>query len=122
MKVDLSQDGWNMFFKKPWKQVAFRKVMDGRDWRSAEIYEYVNSVLDDSSISRASVIFFLDDLVEEDLLSYREETGKGGHHKVYTGTITLPEFLECVRCKANEKIDALLTEWNLLRTRETIVV
>ena len=108
MKVDLSQDGWNIFFKKPWKQIAFKKVMDGRDWRSAEIYEHVNNTLEGGSISRASVIFFLDDLVEEDLLSYREETGKGGHHKVYTGTMSLPEFLECMRCQFDEKTALML--------------
>ena len=109
MKVDLSQDGWDIFFKKkPWKQIVFKRVMDGRDWRSAEIHEHVNDVLEGETISRASVIFFLDDLIEEDLVSYREETGKGGHHKVYTGTMSLLEFLECMRCQFNEKIDEML--------------
>ena len=34
-------------------------------------------------MSRASVIFFLDDMVEEGFLGYTDKTGKGGHHRVY---------------------------------------
>ena len=35
------------------------------------------------SISRASVIFFLDDRVDDGVLGFREATGKGGRHRVY---------------------------------------
>ena len=34
--------------------------------------------------SRASVINSLNMMVDEGLLTYREETGKGGYHKVYS--------------------------------------
>ncbi|MBA7491409.1 hypothetical protein ES702_01954 [subsurface metagenome] len=34
-------------------------------------------------ISRASVIFFLNDLVDEGLVKWEDGTGKGGHHKLY---------------------------------------
>jgi len=32
------------------------------------------------SKSRASLIFFLNDMVEEGVLEYEEKTGKGGYH------------------------------------------
>jgi len=34
-------------------------------------------------MSRASIIFFLDDMVEAGLIGYTDKTGKGGHHRVY---------------------------------------
>jgi predicted transcriptional regulator len=37
----------------------------------------------DKSISRASVIFFLNRMVDQGVLDYRSATGKGGHHRVY---------------------------------------
>ena len=36
------------------------------------------------SISRASIIFFLNRLVDDGLASYTTRTGKGGHAKVYS--------------------------------------
>ena len=35
------------------------------------------------SISRAAIIFFLNNLVDQGVLNYHEESGKGGMHKVY---------------------------------------
>ena len=37
----------------------------------------------EGSISRASIINFLNDVVDEELLTFTETTGKGGHHRVY---------------------------------------
>ena len=33
--------------------------------------------------SRASVIFSLNDMVDDGILEYEEESGKGGYHRVY---------------------------------------
>ncbi len=33
--------------------------------------------------SRASVILFLNDMVDEGILEYEEKTGKGRYHRVY---------------------------------------
>lgn len=43
-------------------------------------------------MSRASVIFFLDDMVEEGVLEYETETGKGGHHRVYFPAMMPKQF------------------------------
>lgn len=37
----------------------------------------------DKSISRASVIFFLNRMVDQGVLDYTSATGKGGYHRVY---------------------------------------
>ena len=42
--------------------------------------------------SRASVIFFLNDMVDEGILDYEEKSGKGGYHRVYYPTMTSEGF------------------------------
>jgi len=37
-----------------------------------------------NTVSRASVINFLNSLVDEGVVTYTEDTGKGGHHRVYS--------------------------------------
>lgn len=37
----------------------------------------------EKSISRASVIFFLNRMVDQGVLGFRDATGKGGHHRIY---------------------------------------
>ena len=51
---------------------------------SGKTWKAVNEALgQDKSISRASVIFFLNRMVDQGVLAYRTATGKGGHHRVY---------------------------------------
>ena len=51
---------------------------------SGKVWDHVNEWLDEGkSISRASVIFFLNRMVDQGVLSWRDATGKGGHHKIY---------------------------------------
>lgn len=44
------------------------------------------------SISRASVINFLNDMVDEKVLTYTEITGKGGHRRIYTAAMNEQKF------------------------------
>ena len=50
---------------------------------SKQVWIRVNEKLEDSTISRASIINFLNAMVDEGVLDYHEETGKGGYHRVY---------------------------------------
>jgi predicted transcriptional regulator len=44
----------------------------------------VNERLEEGkTISRASVIFFLNRMLDQGVLKWRDATGKGGHHKIY---------------------------------------
>jgi hypothetical protein len=47
------------------------------------VHQKVNQNLKGETISRASVINFLEDMREMGVFSGVEETGKGGHHWVY---------------------------------------
>ena len=51
---------------------------------SRDAWLYVNEALGSgNSISRASIINFLNDMVDEGVLNYNEITGKGGYRRVY---------------------------------------
>ena len=50
---------------------------------SKEVWVKVNERLVGKTISRASIINFLNAMVDEEILDYDEETGKGGYHRVY---------------------------------------
>jgi predicted transcriptional regulator len=48
------------------------------------VWEKVNEIMPGESISRASIINFLEDMRETGILKGVEETGKGGYHWVYS--------------------------------------
>ena len=50
---------------------------------SREVWTKVNERLVGKTISRASIINFLNAMVDEGVLDYNERTGKGGYHRVY---------------------------------------
>lgn len=53
---------------------------------SGDVFSHVLFKLSEfgKSISRTSIIFFLNRLVDDGLASYTTRTGKGGHHRVYS--------------------------------------
>ena len=59
---------------------------------SGEAYKFLQNHPD--SKSRASVIIFLNDMVEEGTLSYEEESGKGGYHRVYYPKMNREQFAQ----------------------------
>jgi hypothetical protein len=92
MEMDASQQGLLMFFKD--YQVEAVNYL----WRapptgagSRDVWENVNHVLS-GSISRASIINFLNEMVDIGLLEYHEITGKGGHRRIYHHKYGEPEF------------------------------
>ena len=50
---------------------------------SREVWAKVNERLVGKTISRASIINFLNAMVDEEVLDYDHRTGKGGYHRVY---------------------------------------
>lgn len=52
---------------------------------SGSTWTKVNQRLEkvERSISRASIIFWLNQCVDDGILGFRDATGKGGHHRIY---------------------------------------
>ena len=70
---------------KDYEEIALRILWESRNGlKSRAVYEQVNQRLSPGSISRASIINYLEDLREMGVLSGEERTSKGGHHWVYS--------------------------------------
>ena len=84
-KFDPSQVGLRKTLKE-YEELGLKYVwsIGEKGVGSGKTWETVNSTLGpEKSISRASVIFFLNRMVDQGVLDYRTATGKGGHHRVY---------------------------------------
>ena len=87
IKMDLSEKGLQMFFKD-YQIDALKAIWEHNELNSRQVWEAVGS----DRISRASIINFLEDAVENGLLEKYEVTGKGGHRGIYRHKYTEPEF------------------------------
>jgi len=84
--VDTSGEGLAMVLKD-YQEVALRYLwrLDGGGASSRDVWVQVNDDLTGKrTISRASIINFLNSMVDEGVLNYTEITGKGGHRRIYS--------------------------------------
>ena len=84
-KFDPSQHGLKKTLRE-YEELALRYVWEmGEEGAvSGSIWKVVNEKLKPSgSISRTSIIFFMNRLVDQGVLGYRDGTGKGGRYKIY---------------------------------------
>jgi len=106
LTLDLSEKGFDMFFK-PY-QIASLDLL----WKSNEqlssrmVWEKVNEILP-GTISRASIINFLNASVENGLLDYVEITGKGGYRRLYTAKLSKPETSKYLSEFVSERLQTL---------------
>ena len=68
----------------------------GEGSSSRDVWNQVNKTLKTRSISRASIINFLNAMVDEGVLNYKEITGKGGHRRIYSLKLDEAQFKQYV--------------------------
>ncbi len=87
-------DNWNAILR-PYEKLTLDVVWKRGDegTTSKVAFDYCNDNLPDGkTISRASVIFFLDKAVDVNIVTWRDATGKGGHHRIYVPNMTWSEL------------------------------
>ena len=78
----LQYKGFNILFADYEKAIIDLMLADPlKTWGSGEMHRAVRAQGID--ISRASVIFYMNFLVDEGIASFKSATGKGGHHRLY---------------------------------------
>jgi predicted transcriptional regulator len=112
MKFDVSEKGLLTLFK-PYQAELMEHIWKinnpGRvGITSGQAYNYLQDKPD--SKSRASVIFFLNDMVEEGVLDYEEESGKGGYHRVYYPKMNREQFAKYIVKKVTDKLKEVFPE------------
>jgi len=108
LQLDTGKESLEMFFKD-WQVESLRFLWNiyPEGANSRVVHENVNKNIKDS-ISRTSIIIFLNDMVDEGLLTYTETTGKGGCHRVYSTKYGETEFKQHI---ASLIISKLLKEY-----------
>lgn len=115
MKFDTEKDGLETIVK-PYQAVALRymwRLEDGVGASSRDVWVNVNKDMrtdpsERDSISRASIINFMNLMVEEEALTFTEITGKGGHRRIYASVLNEAGFKRFV---ARKIISKLLDTW-----------
>lgn len=86
MKLDTAKNGINAIWRN-YESESIRYLLERGEAGSGSgaVFDHVLFKLAElgETISRASIIFFLNRLVDDGLATYTEKTGKGGVHKVY---------------------------------------
>jgi predicted transcriptional regulator len=112
MKFDTSEKGLLTLFK-PYQAALMEHIWklnnpERTGITSGQAYEFLKDHPD--SKSRASVIFFLNDMVEEGVLTYEEESGKGGYHRVYYPKMNREQFAQHVAETITDKLNEVFPE------------
>ena len=84
-KFDPAETGLRKTLRE-YQEIALRYIWSlGEEGAgSGKAWEHVNKELGEGkSISRASIIMYLNRMVDEGVLGFRDATGKGGHHRIY---------------------------------------
>lgn len=91
LKMDLSKDGLSMFLKDYQYEALNVLWKSDTGLLSRSVWEQVNSNMADS-ISRASIINYLNAMLEIGILKGEDETGKGGHRMRYSPAMNEEEL------------------------------
>ena len=104
--MDLTKTGLDMLFK-PYQVTALNILWSSSNpLSSRQVWEQANEQLP-GTISRASIINFLNASVEKGLLDYVETTGKGGYRRLYSSKLTKPQTSTFLTEKVKESLQTL---------------
>ena len=109
MKFNTSKDGLHTMFR-PYQAALLEHIWGlNSETRtgltSSQAYTFLWQTSDrELRKSRASVIFSLNDMVDNGILEYEEESGKGGYHRVYYPKMDKEEFAKHVKKTITDKL------------------
>jgi len=107
VKIDLSKNGLAMLYK-PYEIVTWAVVRASKKpVKSSYVWKKTNEALKElngTTISRTSVIFFLNREVAKGFMDCIDATGKGGHHKLYFPAFTEKDILSVIQGTAWDKL------------------
>jgi len=96
IEYDTAESGLRAVLKD-YQEIALRVIWESPEGLgSKQVWDRINERLKDKTISRASVINFLEDMREMGVLKGEEKTGKGGHRWIYSPAMNESEFKEFI--------------------------
>lgn len=79
-------------------------ILTGSSFSTREVFDKLYERMINVCPSRASVINYLNSLVDTGLITYEEATGKGGIHRIYTLKGTPDDFKDTLRLLSAKQI------------------
>jgi len=106
MKFNTSKKGLYSVFS-PYKLESLRFLMDSKKGMgSGRVWEHLWTLPDKGvHMSRASIIFFLNDMVDDEICTWIDATGKGGHHRLYS---IIPRNESALMLLLTERLEAFI--------------
>ena len=85
-----------------YKKVLINKLLEtDQPIGSGDLWRHTIEIMDDEHPSRASVIFFMNHLVDNKYASFKDATGKGGHHRKYYTKLSKTLFIGKITDEVN---------------------
>jgi hypothetical protein len=107
MKMDLSQEGLEMFFKDYQLKSLQVLLESGNGLFSRDVWIKVNQRRNES-ISRASIINFLNRMLDMDILSGTVLTGKGGHRTRYHAKMDEEQLKQYLKNMVKKRLKTMI--------------
>lgn len=111
IKINMVQDGLSMFFK-PYEVLGWDRVWNASESEpvgSFEVFKHITFGLGPGkTISRASVVFFLNRQVDLKFMGWKDATGKGGHRRLYYPLVNMTELTLAISRRMAEKFRDLI--------------
>jgi len=91
------------------KNILTKLLENNKQISSGEMHKHLIEIMGDKAPSRASIIFFMNDLVDANYAHFDEATGKGGYHRLYNIKLDTKEFVILVTSDINKILtDAMI--------------
>jgi predicted transcriptional regulator len=109
IEYDTAESGLRAVLKD-YQELALRVIWESPEGLGSKaVMDRVNAELKPNTISRASVINFLESMREMGVLKGDERTGKGGHHWIYSPAMNEAEFKQYI---AKTIIESLMRDFS----------
>jgi Fe2+ or Zn2+ uptake regulation protein len=103
-KIDTGQSGM-LAVMKPYQYRTITMIIERkRGVKTSDVHSQLE--FEGIKISRASVINYMAKLAEEGVISFVEESGKGGFHRVYSAKLSLDEIITRITEETLEAIES----------------
>ena len=108
--VRIKRTGSKVLVEDYKKEILIKLLDTDEPIGSGKMYNHLVDIMNGDNPSRASVIFFLNALVENKYISFNDATGKGGHHKLYYSELTKDEWKNVIWTDINAPLQNALDE------------
>ena len=99
-----------MIFNKPYKAIVISWFFENLDIRKtvSETRKYLNAKIYPETVSRASVLIFLNECYDAGYLEREDIIAKGGVRRLYQATMNTNTFWQSVSDEVNTKLSPFL--------------